>query len=70
MKHIIVQADDIPYLPSVMDRRKGPDRRTAWRGGRRDSDWLNRPPGAWAQIATRRRPPTRLARVMSVLNLW
>jgi hypothetical protein len=32
----------VPY-----DRRKSPDRRATWRGGRRDSDWTtSRPPGA------------------------
>ena len=28
------------------DRRKSPDRRKTWRGGRRDSDWTSRPPDA------------------------
>ena len=32
--------------PFVLDRRRTPDRRSTWRGGRRDSDWLNRPPHA------------------------
>lgn len=30
----------------LYDRRKSPDRRDSWRGGRRDSDWINRPSGA------------------------
>ena len=34
----------------LFDRRKRPDRRTEWRGGRRDSDWVNRPPGAFAKL--------------------
>jgi hypothetical protein len=32
--------------PFPNDRRKTPDRRGSWRGGRRDSDWIIRPPGA------------------------
>jgi hypothetical protein len=39
--HVI---DDLP--PFIVERRRSPDRRTVWRGGRRDSDWINRPPGA------------------------
>ncbi|MEE8130558.1 MAG: hypothetical protein V3T48_09730 [Vicinamibacterales bacterium] len=34
----------------LFERRRNPDRRTTWRGGRRDSDWLNRPPGALAKL--------------------
>jgi len=30
----------------LVDRRKQADRRAEWRGGRRDSDWTGRPPGA------------------------
>jgi hypothetical protein len=39
---------DITVVPPVVlyDRRKSPDRRASWRGGRRDSDWIDRPPGA------------------------
>jgi hypothetical protein len=29
--------------PGVADRRRIPDRRATWRGGRRDSDWKHRP---------------------------
>ena len=37
---------DVEVPPVVFcDRRQRPDRRVSWRGGRRDSDWLNRPPG-------------------------
>jgi hypothetical protein len=35
------------------DRRRSPDRRDSWRGGRRDSDWINRPPGAWDRFQKR-----------------
>ena len=39
---------DIAVVPPVVlyDRRRSPDRRSTWRGGRRDSDWIHRPPGA------------------------
>jgi hypothetical protein len=40
--------EGLAFIPPVIlyDRRKSPDRRKTWRGGRRDSDWLHRPPGA------------------------
>jgi hypothetical protein len=43
---------DATGIPPVIlyDRRKSPDRRDTWRGGRRDSDWLHRPPGAWRRF--------------------
>jgi hypothetical protein len=41
--------DDIPVV--AIERRRRPDRRRAWRGGRRDSDWLNRPPGVLARVS-------------------
>ena len=34
----------------LFERRRRPERRMSWRGGRRDSDWLNRPPGALDQL--------------------
>jgi hypothetical protein len=55
----------------VVDRRRTPDRRTVWRGGRRDSDWISRPPGAWARITAPPDPPRRRWQaVLSTLNLW
>ena len=37
--------EEVPWF--MVDRRQSPDRRTEWRGGRRDSDWtINRPAGA------------------------
>ena len=48
-QHIVGSMDDIPVFG--LERRKRPDRREVWRGGRRDSDWLNRPPGALDRIA-------------------
>ena len=70
MKHISYQADDIPALPSVMERRRTPDRRVEWRGGRRDDDWRERPSGAWPMAAARHERETRIARLLSVLHLW
>jgi len=44
-------ADLLDVVPGVLvDRRLSPDRRTTWRGGRRDSDWVNRPPGSLARM--------------------
>ena len=37
---------DVEAPPVVFcDRRRRPNRRVSWRGGRRDNDWLNRPSG-------------------------
>ena len=43
---------DSQELPAVVtvERRCTPERRTMWRGGRRDADWLNRPPGALPRL--------------------
>jgi hypothetical protein len=43
---------DLQDLPPIVivERRHLPDRRTTWRGGRRNTDWTNRPLGAWAQL--------------------
>ena len=36
--------ESVDVVPSVtFDRRRGGDRRAGWRGGRRDTDWINRP---------------------------
>jgi hypothetical protein len=40
---------------AVVDRRLSQDRRTDWRGGRRDEDWTSRPQGAMT-VAERRQP--------------
>lgn len=34
---------DLDACSGVVDRRRIPDRRATWRGGRRDSDWKHRP---------------------------
>jgi hypothetical protein len=71
MKHIIIaDVSDVPPLPPAMDRRRNPDRRAQWRGGRRDSDWTNRPPDALARLEAADRL-TRLKRaVLSALHIW
>jgi hypothetical protein len=47
MADIDALGDNTAVPPVVLyDRRKTPDRRSRWRGGRRDSDWIHRPPGA------------------------
>ena len=44
MQNKEVLTESIPWFAA--DRRKTPDRRDEWRGGRRDTDWtLNRPAG-------------------------
>jgi hypothetical protein len=69
MRHIIRAPIDVPAPPPPYDRRRSPDRRKTWRGGRRDSDWLNRPPGALTRLeATQRRSAWR--RALAVLHIW
>jgi hypothetical protein len=70
VKHISLQADDVPVAPFLMDRRRTPDRRSMWRGGRRDSDWHHRPPGAWDRILEKADPPARWRQVLASLNVW
>ncbi len=70
MRHLTADASDIPAQPFLVDRRRVPDRRAAWRGGRRDSDWVNRPPDAWEQLESRRRKPGLLHWASSVLHIW
>ena len=42
---------ELERLPVVLfERRLRPDRRDSWRGGRRDSDWLNRPIGGLERL--------------------
>jgi hypothetical protein len=46
-----MQRPDTPQTTrTIVDRRRTPDRRQTWRGGRRDSDWITRPAGALALI--------------------
>jgi hypothetical protein len=60
--------DPIPVF--VAERRVTPDRRTVWRGGRRDSDWINRPPNTLARVEHMHLSALlgRLKRTQS--NLW
>jgi hypothetical protein len=69
VKHIRLQTDDIPAAPFLMDRRRTPERRTIWRGGRRDSDWRNRPLGAWNRVHDAE-SESSWKRVLASLHLW
>jgi hypothetical protein len=42
-------ATDVPPVVGV-ERRHLPDRRGFWRGGRRNTDWMSRPIGAWRHL--------------------
>jgi hypothetical protein len=54
-----------------VDRRRTPDRRKEWRGGRRDTDWINRPPDSLARLQAAQRHPGTIRRVVStLLHLW
>ncbi len=70
MRHLIADVSDVPAPPPMVDRRRTPDRRAVWRGGRRDSDWINRPPSAWEHFDARRQKPGLLRRAVAVLHLW
>ena len=67
MKHIILDVEDVPPPTCLMDRRVNLDRREIWRGGRRDTDWTNRPRDGWERLdpAT----PPRWRAVLSTLHL-
>lgn len=70
MRHIVLQTDDVPLPPPLFDRRKNPDRRAVWRGGRRDSDWVNRPLGALDRIERDANRRASWRRALSTLHLW
>ena len=57
----VVAVFDEPPPIVMMERRCTPDRRTRWRGGRRDRDWLTRPPHAWSRSTLSSRTRARLA---------
>jgi hypothetical protein len=42
-----------PPVVIAMERRHAPDRRSNWRGGRRDTDWTNRPDGSLSRVTGR-----------------
>ena len=75
MRHIPHESTDVPPTP-VPDRRKTPERRRVWRGGRRDSDWHDRPIGGLDRFerqvekAERKKQLSTWRRVLSNLNLW
>jgi hypothetical protein len=46
---------DAPMVVMV-EKRHTPDRRAFWRGGRRNTDWFNRPIGAWRNLEQRLSP--------------
>jgi hypothetical protein len=69
MRHIILDTNDVPPPMPLYDRRRTPDRRRVWRGGRRDSDWLHRPLNGFARL---KREQTRLSgwrRALSTIHL-
>jgi hypothetical protein len=70
MAHIILEGDDVPSAPPKMDRRRVSSRREVWRGGRRDSDWLNRPAGALAHFEESRRQRARWRQALASIFLW
>jgi hypothetical protein len=63
MRYIHELVDIVPGV--VVDRRCSSDRRTTWRGGRRDTDWVKRPLGGWARIERRERWGSTLLRWFS-----
>ena len=69
MKHIVSDATDVPPPGPAYDRRRTPDRRKVWRGGRRDSDWVNRPLGGLDRLE-RDAKLSAWRRVLSTLHIW
>jgi hypothetical protein len=70
MKHIVSDLGDVPPPAHGMDRRRVPDRRKAWRGGRRDSDWQNRPLGALDRLDEAKAKVKLLRRALAALHIW
>lgn len=62
-------ATDVPPPAAACERRRTRDRRKVWRGGRRDSDWVNRPTGALDRLE-REATVSAWRRVLSTLHLW
>jgi hypothetical protein len=54
----------------VIERRTVPDRRTEWRGGRRDEDWTNRPAGRYSSCIPAPPKARRLQSLLAALNMW
>jgi hypothetical protein len=62
-----VQYKELENLPFIArDRRRIPDRRARWRGGRRDSDWTNRRPVGFSTLTGL--SPTSSGHVMTKVN--
>ena len=53
---MVQHTDPLPVPDVKIDLRKTADRRAFWRGGRRNSDWFNRPIGAWRHLEKRMSP--------------
>lgn len=70
MKHITLDVNDVPVISPLMDRRRAPDRRTTWRGGRRDSDWVGRPPDAWHRYVAESADLPRWRQMLSSLHIF
>lgn len=70
MKHIVSDMGEVPPPAPEMDRRRVPDRRKAWRGGRRDSDWQNRPLGALDRLDDAKAKVKLLRRALAALHIW
>lgn len=70
MKHIVTDVGDVPPPLPELDRRRVPDRRRVWRGGRRDSDWQNRPLGALERLDEAKAKVRLLRKALSALHLW
>ena len=70
MKHIVTELGDVPPPLPELDRRRVPDRRRVWRGGRHDSDWKNRPLGALERLDEAKAKVRLLRKALSALHLW
>jgi hypothetical protein len=51
----VIDTTDLPAAVLV-ERRHMPNRRSIWRGGRRNADWMSRPIGAWRHLEQRLSP--------------
>jgi len=69
MRHIILDTNDVPPPAPLYDRRRTPDRRRVWRGGRRDSDWVNRPLDGLARVDRQHTKLSGWRRALSTIHL-
>jgi hypothetical protein len=55
MAHKTLESELVGEPPDgvTMERRRIPERRIGWRGGRRDSDWKNRPHGVLTSVGAK-----------------